>query len=72
MKIGVVGSGIMGNGIAQVFAMSGHTVILSDLNKQALDKAELAINQNVERVLKKSNQLNKKQDCIRLSNIYDR
>lgn len=67
MKIGVVGSGIMGNGIAQVFAMSGHTVILSDLNKQALDKAELAINQNVERVLKKSNQLNKKQtvlDCL--------
>ena len=67
MKIGVVGSGIMGNGIAQVFAMLGHTVILSDLNKQALDKAELAINQNVERVLKKSNQLNKKQtvlDCL--------
>ncbi|TXL64920.1 3-hydroxybutyryl-CoA dehydrogenase [Cerasibacillus terrae] len=67
MKIGVVGSGIMGNGIAQVFAMSGHTVILSDLNKQALDKAELVINQNVERVLKKSNQLDKKQtvlDCL--------
>jgi len=37
--IGVIGSGAMGAGIAQVAAMAGHKVILHDNNVHALDKA---------------------------------
>ncbi|MEK4698513.1 3-hydroxyacyl-CoA dehydrogenase NAD-binding domain-containing protein [Solibacillus sp. FSL R7-0668] len=53
MKIGVIGSGIMGNGIAQTFAMAGYQVILSDLNEKALVSAREVIAVNIERVLKK-------------------
>lgn len=53
MKIGVVGSGIMGNGIAQTFAMAGYDVILNDLNEEALGRARETIAINIERVLKK-------------------
>jgi 3-hydroxybutyryl-CoA dehydrogenase len=38
--IGVIGSGTMGMGIAQVASMAGHKVILYDSNKQALDKSQ--------------------------------
>ena len=36
-KIGIVGAGQMGRGIAQVAAMSGFSVILFDVNKKGLD-----------------------------------
>lgn len=38
--IGVVGSGAMGSGIAQVAATAGHQVLVYDANKQAADKAK--------------------------------
>jgi len=38
--VGVVGSGAMGSGIAQVAAMAGHNVVLSDENESALNKAK--------------------------------
>ncbi len=37
--IGVIGAGVMGNGIAQVAASAGYEVILNDLKQEALDKA---------------------------------
>ncbi|MFT7591365.1 MAG: 3-hydroxybutyryl-CoA dehydrogenase, partial [bacterium] len=33
MKVGIVGAGTMGAGIAQICAMAGHNVILFDVNK---------------------------------------
>ncbi len=39
MQIGIIGSGTMGQGIAQVCAASGYDTILIDLQKQFLDKA---------------------------------
>lgn len=39
MKIGIVGSGSMGSGIAQVAAQNGHEVILNDIHRSSLDKA---------------------------------
>ena len=39
MKIGVIGSGTMGNGIAHVFAQKGHPVILIDRSEDALERA---------------------------------
>ena len=35
-RIGVIGAGTMGNGIAQVFAVAGYPVIMRDLNRGAL------------------------------------
>jgi 3-hydroxybutyryl-CoA dehydrogenase len=39
MKIGILGSGAMGSGIAQVAATAGHEVVMYDKNAAALDKA---------------------------------
>lgn len=43
----------MGNGIAHVFAMKGHTVNLIDISQQALDKALATISKNLDRMLSK-------------------
>ena len=40
MKVGVIGSGSMGSGIAQVAATAGHEVYLCDSNPEALNKAK--------------------------------
>jgi len=47
MKIGVIGAGIMGRGIAQVSAMGGHKVVLYDIDHNTLDAAKLTINKNL-------------------------
>ncbi|MBN9294180.1 MAG: NAD(P)-binding domain-containing protein [Flavobacteriia bacterium] len=39
-KVGVLGAGTMGAGIAQVAAQNGHEVVLVDTNQAMLDKAE--------------------------------
>ena len=40
LKIGVIGAGAMGSGIAQVAALNGHSVVIYDSNVSALDKAK--------------------------------
>lgn len=42
-KIGVIGSGAMGSGIAQVAAMAGHPVAIFDTNPTALDKSKISL-----------------------------
>lgn len=42
-KVAVVGAGVMGAGIAQVFAQQGFSVIVYDLNEDILQKAEKRI-----------------------------
>jgi 3-hydroxybutyryl-CoA dehydrogenase len=37
MKIAVIGAGTMGNGIAQVCALAGHTVIMRDIEQRFVD-----------------------------------
>ncbi len=37
-KVGVVGAGVMGAGIAQVCAQSGYQTVVSEINQQLLDK----------------------------------
>ncbi|MHB1217179.1 MAG: 3-hydroxybutyryl-CoA dehydrogenase [Alphaproteobacteria bacterium] len=48
-KIGIVGAGQMGNGIAHVCALSGYDVVLVDVKKEALDKALQTIDKNMGR-----------------------
>ena len=38
-NITVLGSGIMGHGIAQVYAMAGYNIVLRDIEQKFLDKA---------------------------------
>lgn len=52
-KVGVVGAGQMGNGIAHVFALTGYDVVLSDLEQSALDAAMEAIRGNLGRQVRK-------------------
>ncbi|MGC8894105.1 MAG: 3-hydroxyacyl-CoA dehydrogenase family protein [candidate division WOR-3 bacterium] len=52
-KVGVVGAGTMGNGIAHVFALKGYDVVLVDISKDILDKAIATITGNLDRQVKK-------------------
>ncbi len=53
MNISVIGAGTMGNGIAHVFAQSGHLVSLIDVSQPALDKAIGVIGSNLDRQIAK-------------------
>jgi len=53
MKIGIVGSGSMGSGIAQVAATAGHEVILFDNNKEALTRASEKLQKILNRQVEK-------------------
>ena len=47
MKVAVVGTGTMGNGIAQTFAQAGHDVILKGRSEASLGKAHKAIEKRI-------------------------
>tara|TARA_R110002012_G_scaffold321400_1_gene549012 strand:- start:18571 stop:19746 length:1176 start_codon:yes stop_codon:yes gene_type:complete len=53
MNIGVIGSGTMGSGIAQVAATSGCQVKIYDTNQAALDKAKGALDKILSRLIEK-------------------
>ena len=48
-KVGVIGAGQMGNGIAHVFALSGYDVLLNDISEDSLNAAVALIDRNLER-----------------------
>jgi 3-hydroxybutyryl-CoA dehydrogenase len=52
-NITVIGAGTMGNGIAHVFAQSGHNVTLVDISEAALERALATIGRNLDRMVKK-------------------
>ena len=52
-KVTVIGSGTMGNGIAQVFASCGFDVTVVDLKREFLDRAFSNITKSLERIVKK-------------------
>ena len=52
-RVGVVGAGTMGNGIAQVFARSGFQVALCDVEWGLLDRALEVVSKNLERAVSK-------------------
>ncbi|GFZ92933.1 hypothetical protein GCM10011531_26030 [Aquaticitalea lipolytica] len=53
MNVGIIGSGTMGSGIAQVAATSGCKVKLYDTNQAALDKAKSALEKILARLVEK-------------------
>jgi len=52
-KVGVVGAGVMGNGIAHVFSLKEYDVLLNDINEEILKKAIDTISANMDRQIKK-------------------
>lgn len=57
-KVGVLGAGTMGAGIAQVAAQAGHRVVLVDVNSDALDKAEKNFQSIFSRLVEKGKMTN--------------
>src|SRR5215472_7132275 len=53
-RVGVIGAGTMGNGIAHVFARGGYDVLLCDVEQRFLDRAMEMIAKNLEREVAKS------------------
>jgi 3-hydroxybutyryl-CoA dehydrogenase len=51
--VGVVGAGTMGNGIAHVFAKSGYSVVLLDVEQRFVDRGMDTIRKNLEREVSK-------------------
>jgi len=52
-KIGVIGAGTMGNGIAHVSALSGFETILMDIKDEFVNRGLVTIHKNLERQVKK-------------------
>ncbi|MCB0600419.1 MAG: 3-hydroxybutyryl-CoA dehydrogenase, partial [Saprospiraceae bacterium] len=63
-QIAVIGSGQMGNGIAQVFAQQELNVQLVDVDAQALERAVSTITRNVDRLIDKGQVEGSKRDQI--------
>ncbi len=53
-RVGVIGAGTMGNGIAHVFARAGYDVVLCDVEQRFLDRALETIGRNLEREVAKN------------------
>lgn len=66
--IGVVGSGAMGSGIAQVAATAGHKVFVYDNNETSLNKAESALKSSLQKLVEKQ-KISAEQEKSILSNI---
>jgi 3-hydroxybutyryl-CoA dehydrogenase len=52
-NVAIIGSGIMGSGVAQVSAVAGYDVVLQDINDQALGRAKSGIKFSLEKLAAK-------------------
>ncbi len=52
-RIGIIGAGQMGNGIAHVMAQAGFDVLLNDISRPAIDQAVETIGKNLDRQITK-------------------
>src|SRR5205085_6833092 len=62
-RIGVVGIGTMGSGIAQVAATSGFETVVVDLAPEALARGTGAINASLERLVVRSEERRVGKEC---------
>jgi 3-hydroxybutyryl-CoA dehydrogenase len=67
-RIGVIGAGTMGNGIAHVFARSGYSVVLCDVEQRFLDRGIATITKNLDREVAK-NKITEADKASALKNI---
>lgn len=67
-NIGILGSGAMGTGIAQVFAVAGCHVLLYDQDRSALEHSHIRLTQNLDKMVDRS-QISTEQSAAALKNI---
>lgn len=53
MKVFIIGAGIMASGIAQVFAMGDHEVLITDISTDTLEKAKKSFIKNLTKLVEK-------------------
>jgi 3-hydroxybutyryl-CoA dehydrogenase len=53
LRVGVLGSGLMGSGIAQVAAAAGYDTVVRDVTQPILDKAKAAIDKSLAKFVEK-------------------
>ena len=72
-NITVLGSGIMGHGIAQVSAMAGYNIVLRDIEQSFLDKAMEKIRWSLEKLVSKEKITKQESDAIlsRIKTVVD-
>jgi 3-hydroxybutyryl-CoA dehydrogenase len=71
-KVMVIGSGLMGSGIAQVCAQTGIQVFLNDVSREALDKAIQSIEWSVGKFIEKGNLTEEKETILdRITPVTD-
>ena len=63
-KVGVIGAGAMGSGIAQVAAQAGHTVLLYDVNADAVARALQNLTKSLAKLVEKGKFSQDKADQI--------
>ena len=73
-RVGVVGAGTMGNGIAHVFARCGFNVVLCDVEQRFLDRGLETIGKNLDREVAKNkiNAEDKKATLSRIAPVLER
>ena len=73
-RVGVIGAGTMGNGIAHVFARSGYSVVLCDIEQRFLDRGLATITKNLDREVAKSKITAENKDATlkRIQTVVDR
>ena len=52
-KVGVIGAGAMGSGIAQVSAVAGYDVVVQDVSGDALGRARVSIEKSLDKLVGK-------------------
>jgi 3-hydroxybutyryl-CoA dehydrogenase len=70
IQIGIIGSGAMGSGIAQVAAMAGHKVKVYDNNPTALQKAEVNLKATLAKLVEKQKITESKLNSITSNTHY--
>src|ERR1700722_4356350 len=73
-RVGVIGAGTMGNGIAHVFARSGFAVILCDVEQRFLERGIATIAKNLDREVAKNkiSAEDKAATLARIAGVVDR
>lgn len=64
MKVGVIGAGTMGQGIAKAFAMAGHTVALCDIKQEFADGGKAKIVKGYDKLVAREKMTQEKADAI--------
>jgi 3-hydroxybutyryl-CoA dehydrogenase len=64
-KVGVLGAGLMGHGIAQVAAQSGYQVVLREVDEQTLAKGIAKIDKQLGRAVEKGKSTQEDADALR-------